>query len=65
MPVPNSAKKAHRKWDTANRSRYWQCNVRFPAADRDMIKARAESLDYTVAEYIRSLVDADLKESCS
>lgn len=63
MPVPESAKKAHRKWDELNRSRYWQCPVRFPASDREAIVNRAADLGIPVSEYIRSLVHADLTRS--
>ena len=60
MPITESRKKANRKWDEKNRDRYWHCYLRFPAADRQVISARAESLDLTVSDYIRSLVYADL-----
>lgn len=63
MPISNARKKANRKWDEQNRDRYWPCLLRFPAADKSVIVARAESLGMTVSEYIRSLVHADLLEN--
>lgn len=63
MPVPNSAKKAHRKWDALNRDRYWQCLVRFPSADKSLITDRASALGIPVSEYIRDLVYADLTQT--
>ena len=63
MPISNARKKANRKWDESNRDRYWPCYLRFPAADKPVIVARAESLGLTVSEYIRSLVYADLSEN--
>ena len=60
MPVPNSARKAHRKWDALNRDRYWQCLIRFPASDREAVTARAAALGVPVSEYIRNLVYSDL-----
>ena len=60
MPISESRKKANRKWDEANRDRYWACYLRFPAADREVIFARASALGLTVSDYIRNLVYADL-----
>ena len=63
MPISNARKKANRKWDESNRDRYWPCYLRFPAADKEVIVARAGSLGLTVSEYIRGLVYADLPEN--
>ncbi len=60
MPIAESRKKANRKWDEQNRDRYWHCYLRFPAADRQVISERADSLGLTMSDYIRSLVYADL-----
>ena len=60
MPVSNARKKANRKWDDSNRDRYWQCLLRFPAADKQVVVARAAALGVPVSEYIRGLVYADL-----
>ena len=60
MPVSNARKKANRKWDETNRDRYWQCLLRFPAADKQVVVARAAALGVPVSEYIRGLVYADL-----
>lgn len=60
MPITESRKKANRKWDTANRSRYWQCPVRFPSSDKTAILARASDLGVPVSEYIRNLVYSDI-----
>ena len=60
MAMTESRKKANRKWDEANRDRYWACYLRFPAADKEVIFERASALGLTVSEYIRSLVYADL-----
>lgn len=60
MPVSNARKKANRKWDDSNRDRYWQCLLRFPAADKQVVVARAAQLGVPVSEYIRGLVYADL-----
>ena len=60
MPVSNARKKANRKWDDSNRDRYWQCLLRFPAADKQVVVARAARLGVPVSEYIRGLVYADL-----
>ena len=62
MPVPVSARKAHRKWDALNRDRYWQCPIRFPSTDREAVTARAAELGLPVSEYIRNLVYADLSK---
>ena len=63
MPISNARKKANRKWDEQNRDRYWPCLLRFPAADKPVIVARAASKGQTVSEYIRGLVYADLSEN--
>ena len=63
MPISNARKKANRKWDEHNRDRYWPCSVRFPATDKQVIVARAESRGLPVSEYIRSLVYSDLSGS--
>ncbi len=60
MPVSNARKKANRKWDDSNRDRYWQCLLRFPAADKQVVVARAAQLGVPVSEYIRGLVYSDL-----
>ena len=60
MPISNARKKANRKWDDSNRDRYWQCPLRFPAADRQVVVARAADLGIPVSEYIRKLVHTDL-----
>ena len=60
MPISDSRKKANRKWDELNRDRYWPCLLRFPAADKQVIVARAAALGLPVSEYIRNLVVADL-----
>ena len=60
MPVSNARKKANRKWDETNRDRYWQCLLRFPAADKQVVVARAAQLGVPVSEYIRGLVYSDL-----
>ena len=62
MPITEARKKANRKWDAQNRDRYWACLLRFPAADRPVIVARAESQGMTVSDYIRGLVYADLSQ---
>ncbi len=63
MPISNARKKANRKWDEQNRDRYWPCLLRFPAADKPVIVARAASKGQTVSEYIRGLVYADLSKN--
>lgn len=63
MPITNARKKANRKWSEANRDRYWPCYLRFPAADKEVIFARAASLGVPVSEYIRSLVYTDLSKN--
>ena len=60
MPVSNARKKANRKWDETNRDRYWQCLLRFPAADKQVVVARAAQLGVPVSEYIRGLIYSDL-----
>ena len=60
MPVSNARKKANRKWDDLNRDRYWQCPLRFPAADKQVVVARAAELGISVSEYIRNLIYSDL-----
>ncbi len=65
MPLSASRKKANRKWDEANRDRYWACYLRFPAGDREVIFARASACGLTVSEYIRGLVYTDLSEDIS
>ena len=60
MPLSESRTKANRKWDEANRDRYWVCYLRFPAADREVIFERASACGLTVSEYIRNLVYTDL-----
>ena len=60
MPISNARRKANRKWDEANRDRYWSCMVRFPAEDRERIASHAAQLGISISEYIRSLVNADL-----
>ncbi len=61
MPITESRKKANRKWDEANRDRYWECCLRFPAAYRDPVFSRAAELGIPVSEYLRNLVYADLE----
>ena len=60
MPVSNARKKANRKWDEANRDRYWVCTLRFPAADKQVVVARAAEIGVPVSEYIRNLIYSDL-----
>ncbi|MBQ3802717.1 MAG: hypothetical protein II845_03375 [Oscillospiraceae bacterium] len=60
MPVSNARKKANRKWDDLNRDRYWQCLLRFPAADKQVVVARAAEIGVPVSEYIRNLIYSDL-----
>ncbi len=60
MPISNARRKANRKWDEANRDRYWSCMVRFPAEEKERIAARAAQLGVSISEYIRGLVYADL-----
>ena len=60
MPITESRKKANRKWDAANRGRYWQCPVRFPSSAKTAILARAADLGVPVSEYIRNLVYSDI-----
>ncbi len=60
MAISVARKKANRKWDEANRDRYWQCPLRFSAADKQAVVARAAALGVPVSEYIRGLVYADL-----
>lgn len=60
MAISVARKKANRKWDEANRDRYWPCLLRFPAADKQVVAARAADLGVPVSEYIRELVYTDL-----
>ena len=60
MPVSNARKKANRKWDELNRDRYWVCTLRFPAADKQVVIARAAEIGIPVSEYIRNLIYSDL-----
>ena len=60
MPLSQSRKKANRRWDDANRDRYWVCYLRFPAADKEVIFDRASELGIPVSEYLRNLVYTDL-----
>ena len=60
MPITESRKKANRKWDIANRGRYWQCPVRFPSSAKTAILARASALGVPVSESIRNLVYSDI-----
>ena len=62
MATSEARKKANRKWDEKNRDRYWQCPLRFPAGDRQVVVARAATLGVPVSEYIRGLVYADLTD---
>ena len=62
MPVSNARKKANRKWDESNRDRYWQCPLRFPAADKQVIIARAAALGLPVSKYIMGLVYEDVHQ---
>ncbi len=61
MPITESRKKANRKWDIANRGRYWQCPVRFPSSEKTVILDRASDLGVPVSEYIRDLVYSDIE----
>ena len=61
MAISQARKKANRKWDEANRDRYWVCTLRFPAADREVIFARAADMNVPVSDYIRGLVYADIE----
>lgn len=63
MPISNARKNANRKWDVLNRDRYWVCTLRFPAADKQVVVARAAELGIPVSEYIRNLVCSDLANS--
>ena len=60
MALSVARKKANRKWNEANRDRYWQCPLRFPAADKRVVVARAADLGIPVSVYIRKLVHTDL-----
>ena len=60
MALSVARKKANRKWYEANRDRYWQCPLRFPAADKRVVVARAADLGIPVSCYIRRLVYTDI-----
>ena len=59
MPISEARKKANRKWDEANRDRYWQFTIRFPASEKETIVARANQLGLSVSDYIRGRVYVD------
>lgn len=61
MPPSDAQKKAARKWDEANRDRYWRCTIVFPTEEREAISTRAASLGLSVSEYIRGLIRADME----
>lgn len=63
MPPSDAKKKANRKWNEANKDRYWNCIVMFPAEEKDAVKARAASLGLSVSEYIRGLIHADIEST--
>ena len=61
MAISEARKKANRKWDEANRSRYWQCTVRFPADDKKYLVACAAKEGLPVSEFIRQRVYAAIE----
>lgn len=61
MAISNARKKANRKWDEANRDRYWKCTVRFPAEDKKYLAAAAAREGIPVAEFIRQHVYAAIE----
>lgn len=61
MPASEAQKKASRKWDEANRDRYWRLIVRFPAEERERVQQAAESKGLSTSEYVRQLILRDLE----
>ena len=56
MAISEARKKANRKWDEANKDRYWQCTVRFKAEDKKYLLAAAAKEGLSVSEFIRQHV---------
>ena len=61
MAISNARKKANRKWDEANRDRFWKCTVRFPAEDNKYLVAAAAKEGIPVAEFDRQHVYAAIE----
>lgn len=59
MAVSEAKKAANRRWDEANRGRYWRATVVFPIEDKEVIMAKAARRGQTLSEYIRGLIDKD------
>lgn len=55
--------KANRKWDAANKDRYWRAQVVMPADLKDRVIARADELGLSFGAYARSLIEADLESA--
>lgn len=59
MAVSEAKKAANRRWDEANRSRYWRATVVFPIEEKETVMAKAARRGQTLSEYIRGLIDKD------
>lgn len=62
MAVSEAKKAANRRWDEANRSRYWRATVVFPIEEKEAVMAKAARRGMILSDYIRYLIDND-KES--
>ncbi len=63
MPLSEARKRANRKWDEANREKYWRCTVMIPVVEKERIVAQAAKSGKGVSEYIRGLIEEDIEKN--
>lgn len=61
VPISDAKKAANRKWDEANRGRYWRATVVFPAEDKDKVLRQAEQRNESFSDYVRGLIKRDME----
>ena len=59
MAVSEAKKAANRRWDEANRDRYWRATVVFPVEEKETVMSKAARRGLTLSEYIRELISKD------
>ena len=57
--VSEAKKAANRRWDEANRSRYWRATIVFPIEEKEKVMEKAASKGMILSEYIRDLIEKD------
>ena len=59
MAVSEAKKAANRRWDEANRGRYWRATIVFPIEEKEQVMKKAARRGMILSEYIRDLIEKD------